>query len=859
MSRYKKAQLLSMLIAMDKVNNNVVIAQDEQEILTDLIECQQMAIHMGNYLEAQGGTGGEIVTILEDYCETVYQQSIALHDENKLEEFVKTIQGQLNYLSEFVQHELPDDKKEIVFFPYKASMWDSMESIWQAAEDDLDCNAYVVPIPYYDKKPDGTLGEFHYEGNGFPETVPIIDWREYDVEDRHPDVIVIHNPYDSKNQVTSIHSDYYSSRLKQYTDKLVYVPYFVTPGVLSVEFCLTEGFVNADKVIVQSESVRRNYIEAICSAINADKGSRNYQYIEGKIIALGSPKLEKASKCVRKDYNLPHEWRAVIEKPDGMGKKVFFYNIGLSAFLSGNEQYIQKLRSVLDIFRQREDIVLWLRPHPLIETTLEAMRPELLTEYRQLMEEYRNGSWGIYDDTSDLYRAVAWSDVYYGDRSSVTMLFSAQQKPVMIQAVQECGEAFENILWANGYYWFTSISGNGLFRINAGMDEAEFMGCFPGERKSYRLYQDIAQYKNILVFTPFTADAIAVYRMDTEEVIRIPLKEPHTKKQKVPYNENGKFSGCTVYGKYAFLFPCSYPAIIKLDLDTYEAQYLYEPIAGLEKMIRYENSFYFKPGIQNDDIVKLWCVAAGALVEFDMEREVFKVCYRSDGDDRYIRLVENETAYWVIPCTQNAKVLKLSKEYQLLETIALPDGAASGSLPFVDAVATQDDVWIFPGTAGSIVKISSGDSRAELARIFDVEDADTYQRADTDWRFFFGKQIGRYLFAFHNFSQELYIYDLDTGSLRKKKIRTDPEADISKKVFLDVLAQQYQGAQEEGDLYIYESSRMPFHTFIDIVQKSENELKSLINPALEKLRKHTGTPDNDGIGRAIYKYISDNA
>ncbi len=39
-------------------------------------------------------------------------------------------------------------KNIIVFLPYKASMWDSLESVWRAAYEDKEhCEAYVVPIP----------------------------------------------------------------------------------------------------------------------------------------------------------------------------------------------------------------------------------------------------------------------------------------------------------------------------------------------------------------------------------------------------------------------------------------------------------------------------------------------------------------------------------------------------------------------------------------------------------------------------------------------------------------------------------------------------------------------------------------
>ena len=46
-------------------------------------------------------------------------------------------------------------RREVVFLPYKASMWDSLESVWKRYEDDPLVDAYVIPIPYYDKNPDG--------------------------------------------------------------------------------------------------------------------------------------------------------------------------------------------------------------------------------------------------------------------------------------------------------------------------------------------------------------------------------------------------------------------------------------------------------------------------------------------------------------------------------------------------------------------------------------------------------------------------------------------------------------------------------------------------------------------------------
>ncbi|MCM1237294.1 MAG: hypothetical protein NC489_45075 [Ruminococcus flavefaciens] len=44
---------------------------------------------------------------------------------------------------------------------------------------------------------------------------------------RKPDIIYFHNPYDNWNLVTSVGPRFYSSNLKKYTEKLVYIPYFI--------------------------------------------------------------------------------------------------------------------------------------------------------------------------------------------------------------------------------------------------------------------------------------------------------------------------------------------------------------------------------------------------------------------------------------------------------------------------------------------------------------------------------------------------------------------------------------------------------------------------------------------------------
>ena len=94
------------------------------------------------------------------------------------------------------------------------------------------------------------------------------------------------------------------------------------------------------------------------------------------------------------------------------------------------------MKDVFRVFEKNKDEValLW-RPHPLIKATIESMRPQLWEEYEKIVAEYRAAGWGIYDDSADVDRAVVVSDGYYGDMSSMVQLCQKRGVPIMIQNV----------------------------------------------------------------------------------------------------------------------------------------------------------------------------------------------------------------------------------------------------------------------------------------------------------------------------------------------------------------------------------------------------------------------------------------
>lgn len=436
MKRYRKRELLEMITSLEEANSYIekTINRESSLLIELLALCQKMAISMGDHLEAQGEKGCALMKILEDYCENLFQMSCVLADPMRCKRLGKRIKKQLNLLANGIHRKLPPDKKEIVFLPYKVSMWDSMESIWKAAEADENCEVYVVPIPYFDRNADGSFGKMHCEANEYPDYVSVTAWETYDIVQRKPDVIYIHNPYDGNNRVTSVYPCFYAKELKQHTNMLVYIPYFVAiNNQVEEHFCVLPGTIYADRVIVQSEEVRQVYIEQFHFFEEENKCQGAFGRAEEKFVALGSPKFDKVIMAKREDFQIPALWKNLIQKPDGKRKKVVLYNTTIASMLRYKEKMLRKIENVLEKFARQENIVLLWRPHPLLRATLQSMLPALFEEYMRIETQYRKKRFGIYDESSDLYRAIAVSDAYYGDWSSIVELYRKTGKPIMIQ------------------------------------------------------------------------------------------------------------------------------------------------------------------------------------------------------------------------------------------------------------------------------------------------------------------------------------------------------------------------------------------------------------------------------------------
>lgn len=609
---------------------------------------------------------------------------------------------------EFLKEKITKEKKEILFLPYKASMWDSLESIWRAAAADKEhCEAYVMPIPYCDRNPDGSAAHWHCEADLFPEDVPVIDYREYDLKERRPDIIYIHNPYDGNNRVTSVAPEYYSDELKKYTDMLVYVPYFVTGERIEPHFCQVPGVINADKVIVESEVIKMQY-EKYYPVGDPSKD---------KILALGSPKFDKVVQSKREDYELPHKWKKLIRN-----KKVVLYNTSIKATLEHSEHIIEKMKYVFSVFKSRGDVVLWWRPHPLLKSTIDSMLPQIADEYRALEKEYIEASWGIYDDTADLHRAICWSDAYYGDESSVIWLYKLTGKAIMIQGISNIYSEyqplyFEYMAVENQFIWFVSTSSafSGLFEMNIETGEINCLGELPILCKTRREFVVLEKIKNKIIIAPyFSNSGFIEYNIENKKFDIVQMKQSIWKNEIIGMSA---FANVVKYNDKLFFIGNANGLIV--EYDSVLQQYIYHTswTQDVEQLLNVSEIFFWRNSyVQIENKIFIAIINTNKIIEIDLDFLQSK-CHCIPFNVELAGAFFVKGFFWLTVMKGNF-IIKWSFEENKFQQVNLPLDSEV-DIPVAGIVGVDGGLLILPCLRKDVFFID--DEKNILEHVFDME------------------------------------------------------------------------------------------------------------------------------------------
>lgn len=178
------------------------------------------------------------------------------------------------------------DKFKIAFCPYKAEMWDSMESVFDACVFEPRITRRICPIPFAEVDAQGNVGIMHDESSALKQITQDDDVFISDLDSFKPDFVVVHYPYDGRNKVTRIHEDFWSNNLKSKGYKIIYSPYGLpVGGVSSCNLIMQPVLKNADLIVCDCPEEKTNII-------NQWKTQENIDIDPDKILVTGSPKRD---------------------------------------------------------------------------------------------------------------------------------------------------------------------------------------------------------------------------------------------------------------------------------------------------------------------------------------------------------------------------------------------------------------------------------------------------------------------------------------------------------------------------------------------------------------------------------------
>ncbi|MCM1217919.1 MAG: hypothetical protein NC548_25805 [Lachnospiraceae bacterium] len=560
MRKAQKKQIEEILALLEQAHEEIrgFMEHKEYEKAMELLgQCQESAVQVGGLIEKTEGENAPAVARLEAYCEQVYEvyEALLAGTEINAGKLWKKLRKSLIQAENSVKNDIRV-RLEMVFLPYKASMWDSLESVWRAADADPDCDAYVIPIPYYDRNRDGSFGACHYEGDLFPADVPVTHYTAYLLEERRPDAVFIHNPYDQYNNVTSVHPRFYSQTLKKDTDCLVYVPYYITSGGMSEAQGYMPSYYFVDYIVIQNEKFRSYFDPALPKE---------------KFLPFGSPKADKVIRLCQDPPEPPEAWKEKLA-----GKKVYFYNTSINGMLADTEAFLKKMEYVFRCFAACETACLLWRPHPLLESTFDSMRSAYRPFYDKLKQYFLESGLGIYDDTPEIEPAIALCDAYIGDSgTSVTSLFGAAGKPVFVLNNFINTEPQEDD-WRGEIIQGFSCYGNDSYMVTQGNK----LYYAPAGDYRYRYCCNLSDYSGSGQYLPYIISVMGkdyVCPCTAQEIL---LLDGQKVSKRVKLNrrlEQGTaFHGAVGCGKYLLLIPNQYPAVVRYDTETGEIRYFEE-------------------------------------------------------------------------------------------------------------------------------------------------------------------------------------------------------------------------------------------------------------------------------------------
>lgn len=223
------------------------------------------------------------------------------------------------------------------------------------------------------------------------------------------------------------------------------------------------------------------------------------------------------------------------------------------------------------------------------------------------------------------------------------------------------------------------------------------------------LYYSILSAENKLILIPGRAKEIVVYDVISKDINFIDYEVPK-KNRNEKYDKNANFYRGITKGKYAYILGASYPAIIKLDVETLNITYISGWIDELNGCIPQNDTNYFFPdgAIVEEECAYIPVGCCAAIVKLNLNTDETSVIKISSSIEGFYGIVKYKNDFWLLGRHgDNCKLICWNPIDGCKNDVYIEKKYMDFSSPiYWSPILVEDELFICPISAGNIYKVN---------------------------------------------------------------------------------------------------------------------------------------------------------
>ncbi len=418
-------EMTGMLLKVHEHVEALVKSGDVNPAAELLGKCQNLAVSLGTLMENCMPDSTDLVHGLEDYCELVFESSESWSNESR-----NILDRSIKDSEEAIKAYFRDKKKEVLFIVTKADQWNGLRTMYDRYASMENAEVYVLPVFYHiADKVIGINGEERNDRGLLPEELKTVSMDEYDIDKRHPDVIVTGYHYDGWGATMDVPEIYYSENLRLRTDELIYIPCFdVDPPInendkalVAIKVMMEQPAVlYSDRIVVRSEKLKDCFIESLTVM------SGHEEYWADKIEVMDG----KPEGCPAVETELPDEWKSKLS-----GRKILLLGFGGAFLIENSKKAIEKLKEAMKTINEASEHIICVFSPSTDLNGIENADPELWAEYNGFMDSLAGSKDVIIDCDHKAIDHLDRVSGYYGTPGELAHRCRNLKKPVMLMKI----------------------------------------------------------------------------------------------------------------------------------------------------------------------------------------------------------------------------------------------------------------------------------------------------------------------------------------------------------------------------------------------------------------------------------------